>query len=254
MDTWKFFDITHRDHVVCNPVTVTKLDELIGYLDLPAPARVLDIACGKGELLLRVGERWAAPAGSGLHAVAVDLSPFCIADLRAAAAARLPEADVEMLLMDGAAYRAEPASFDLACCLGASWTFGGHPATLRYLAAAVRPGGLVLVGEPFWRAAPDPEYLAANGLSREDFGSHAGNVEAAVEEGLIPLLALVSSGDEWDRYESLQWRAAARWATANQDDSDVPEVIGRVERERRAYLRWGRECLGWALYLFERPG
>ena len=32
MDNWKFYDITHRDHVVCNPTSVQKLDELIALL------------------------------------------------------------------------------------------------------------------------------------------------------------------------------------------------------------------------------
>jgi len=28
MDMWKFFDITHRHHRFCNPISVEKLDEL----------------------------------------------------------------------------------------------------------------------------------------------------------------------------------------------------------------------------------
>lgn len=72
-------------------------------------------------------------------------------------------------------------------------------------------------------------------------------------EGLIPLLALVSNGDDWDIYETLQWRAAARYAALNSDDPDVPELLARVGRSRHEYLTWGRETLGWALYLFGRP-
>ena len=250
MDTWKFYDITHRDHVICNPTSAAKLDEVIGWLDLPPAARVLDIACGKGELLLRIAARLGGPDGSGFEAVAVDLSPFVIRDLRESAARRAPSARIETLTMDGADYRAEPASFDLASCLGASWTFGGHQATLRALAATVRPGGKVLVGEPFWKREPTAEYLESAQFKVEDFGSHLGNVDAGVAEGLVPWLALVSSGDEWDRYETLQWRATARYAAANPDDPDLPELLSRVERSRREYLRWGRETLGWALYLF----
>ncbi len=155
--------------------------------------------------------------------------------------------------MDGAAYRAEPGSFDLAVCLGASWTFDGHRGTLRALRDATRPGGQVLVGEPFWLKDPDPDYLSSAELERDEFGTHAGNVEVGIEEGLQPLLALVSDGDEWDRYETLQWRAAVRWAAAHPDDPDVPELLERVERGRREYLEHGRETLGWALYLFRVP-
>jgi SAM-dependent methyltransferase len=254
MDTWKFYDITHRDHVVCNPTSLAKLDELIELLDLAVVPRVLDIACGKGELLLRLAERWGrGPAGEGFRGIGIDISPFQIAELREAAARRAPAAHLELLEMGGADYPPEPASFDLACCLGASWIFGGHAGTLRALREATKPGGQVLVGEPFWCREPDPAYLASAGFRRDEFGTHAENVASGVAEGLTPLLALVSNGDEWDRYETLQWRAAARYAAANPDDPDVPELLSRVERSRHEYLTWGRDALGWAIYLFGRP-
>jgi hypothetical protein len=32
MDSWKFFDITYRDHLLCNPLNPDKIDEIIGLL------------------------------------------------------------------------------------------------------------------------------------------------------------------------------------------------------------------------------
>ena len=49
METWEFYDITHRDHLVCNPTSIEKLQRVIDLLDLPPEPRVLDIACGKGS-------------------------------------------------------------------------------------------------------------------------------------------------------------------------------------------------------------
>jgi SAM-dependent methyltransferase len=252
MDTWKFYDITHRDHVVCNPTSIQKLDELIGLLDLGPEPRVLDIASGKGEFIVRVAERFGGPAGRGIRGVAIDISPYCTADLRTAAARRIPAAEIEVLEMDGADYRPAAGTFDLASCLGAGWTFGGHRPTLRFLAQATRPGGCVVVGEPFWKREPVAEYLAWSGLRRDEYGSHAQNVEAGEAEGLVPWLALVSPDDDWDRYETLQWRAAARYADSHLEDPDVTELLTRVEKSRREYLNWGRDTLGWALYLFAK--
>ena len=250
MDRWKFYDITHRDHVICNPTSVTKFDELIGLLDLGPEPSVLDVASGKGEFIVRVAERFGGPAGQGVTGVAIDISPYCVADLRAKAASRIPAARLEVLEMDGGDYHPTAGTFGLASCMGGDWVYGGHRPTLRFLAQAARPGGLVVVGEPFWKKDPAPEYLAWSGLKRDQFGSHSQNVETGEAEGLIPLLTLVSSDDDWDRYETLQWRAAARFADSNPEDPDVTELLTRVAKNRKEFLSWGRDTLGWALYVF----
>ena len=140
MDTWKYYDITHRDHVVLNPTSPERLDELIGLLDLPPEPRVLDIGCGTGEWLVRLAEAQPGGTGSGFRGVGVDISPFFIARAREAAARRTPDAELELLEMGGADYQPEAGSFDLACCVGATWIFDGYLGTLRALARAVRPG------------------------------------------------------------------------------------------------------------------
>lgn len=153
--------------------------------------------------------------------------------------------------MDGGDFQPEaPHSFDLASCIGASWIFKGHAHTLEALIAMVRPGGWVVVGEPYWREEPSGEYLEASGCTREDFGSHWANAEAGEQQGLELVHTLVSSQDDWDRYEGLQWFATAEYARTHPDDPDVAEVVKRVETARAAYLRWGRDTLGWAIYLF----
>jgi SAM-dependent methyltransferase len=244
MDRWKFFDICHRDHVVCNPLSLAKLDELVTLADLSPGARVLDIACGKAELLLRLAERY------GVQGDGVDLSPYCVGDAREKAQVRVPDARLTFHEQDGGKFDAPPGSYDLAMCVGASWTFGGHRGTLRALSRFVRPGGLVVAGEPYWRKTPDSAYLIASGLEAAVFATHAGNLDIAVEAGLVPLYTLVSSEDDWDRYEALQWRAAERYAAANPDDPDVEEIVRRQRAARNAYLQWGRDTLGWAVYLF----
>jgi len=245
MDRWKYFDITHKNHLLCNPLSSAKLDELIALFDLPPGSRVVDIAMGKGELITRLVERY------DVEGVAVDLSPYCVADTRAKLRQRAPEAEITVLEIDGAAYRPEPpASFDLAACLGASWIFGGHRGTLAALQKFVRPGGLVVAGEPYWRREPPPAYLEAEEWKPDTFSSHHQNVQIGQALGLRLEYALTSTLDEWDRYEGLQWHAVAAYARAHPDDADLPIVQERIRRARETYLRWGRETLGWAVYLF----
>jgi len=75
-----------------------------------------------------------------------------------------------------------------------------------------KQGGLILVGEPFWIREPDEAYLAAENYTRDMFGTHYENVIAGEDEGLFPLYTLVSNQDDWDRYETLKWYAAEKYA------------------------------------------
>ena len=248
MDTWKYYDITHKHHLLCNPMSTGKLDEVLALFDLKPGDRVLDIACGKGETLVRLAERY------GISGAGVDISPYCVADAKRKLEGRAPNAEVEFLNMGGADYQPEkPESFDATMCIGASWVFKDHRGTLDALKDMTRPGGLLLVGEPFWAKEPEKAYLEFSEMPGDMWGSHRANVTIGEEEGLAPLYTAVSSHDDWDRYETLQWYAAARYATENPDDPDIPELLRRVARTRDEYLKWGRDTLGWALYLFRKP-
>ncbi len=108
------------------------------------------------------------------------------------------------------------------------------------------------MGEPYWQTAPSPEYLAAAGFRADEFGTHADNVAAGAREGLGAPYTLVSSEDDWDRHEALQWLATERYAAANPDDPDVPELLRRVRHDRDTYLSWSRKTPGWSMYLFRR--
>ncbi len=248
MDIWKYFDITHRDHVLCNPLGLAKLDELLSCCDLPAGGRAVDIACGKGEIIMRLVERY------GLSAVGVELSPFVVDEAEQHRQARLPDADLRFVCMNGADWSPEaPASLDLALCVGAEWVYGGLAQTARALRDMVRPGGQVIIGTPYWLGTPPAEYLEADGLTLDDFAPNLyESVRACESQGIEHLYSVVSSPDDWDRYEGLQWQAAERHARDHPDDPDLPEIRRRVAQAREVYLRWGRDHCNWALHLFRR--
>jgi cyclopropane fatty-acyl-phospholipid synthase-like methyltransferase len=76
MDNWKFFEITHREHVVCNPSSEEKLARMVELHRLPTAAKVVALACGKGEFLIRLAEAYR------VRGIGVDLSPFFTAEAR----------------------------------------------------------------------------------------------------------------------------------------------------------------------------
>lgn len=248
MDSWKFYDIIHRHHTVMNPVNETRLDHLFDLMQLRRDDRVVDIGSGKGEMLIRLAEKYH------VKGVGVDKSPYSIREATAHKRQRVPRADLKFLEMDGAYYKPETdASSKLAMCIGATWIYGGYGKTVNALAKMIRPSGFVMVGEPFWRRNPPQEYLEQAGFSADSFDTHEGNVATGESEGLRIVYTLVSSEADWDMYESLHWFAAAEYAITNPRDPDLEELTSRVSKDRESYLRWGRETLGWAIYLFRAP-
>lgn len=247
MDRWKYFGITHTDHTIMNPLSLEKTRELVGLLRLPEGGRVLDVACGKAEFLCLVAEAYK------VKATGIDLSPYTIKAARQNVETRGLAGRIELLHADGGKYQPDaPEGLDLASCIGASWVYENHAGTLKALSGMTRPGGLVLVGEPFWVTDPDPEYLKLIGADLSLCGSHAENVRIGEDVGLALLYTLVAGPDDWDRYEGLQWQAAERYAAEHPDDPDVEALLRAARSSRNAYLRWGRNCLGWAMYLFQK--
>jgi len=247
VDTWKFYDITHREHVFCDPMSIEKFEQLVALVRLRPDAHVLEIATGKGEFIIRLAERYS------VQGVGVDLSPYFLADAKRKHQKRVPDARLTFLEMDGADYEPEkPESFDLAACIGASWIYGGHRGTLKALEGMAAQESWIVVGEPYWRQEPEKEYLEAIGEERDSYGTHKENVEVGQEFGLELVYTLVSSQDDWDTYEGLQWYAAEEWAGGHLKDPDVEEVLKRARAGKAAYLRWGRETLGWAIYVFKK--
>lgn len=247
MDRWKYFGITHRDHIVCNPTSSAKLDELVDLLPLQSGSRVLDIACGKAELLLRIAERHDATG------VGVDISPYEVEAARQRVATRRLENRIEIVESDGAEYNAEPGSFDMMMCIGATWVWGGYRGTIEALKKIVVPGGLIAIGEPFKMKEPHEDYIAADPEFVPSLVTHGENVAIAQGAGLTLLYASVSNQDDWDRYEGLQTRAAELYATEHPEDPDVEELLKQRHEVDAVYLKWARDTLNWAVYLFRAP-
>jgi SAM-dependent methyltransferase len=247
MDLWKFYAVTHARHLICNPLSEQKLDEIIELLALPASARVLDIACGKGEFLRRTALRWACTG------VGVDISPFFVADARENMRAAALQPRVDIIEANAKDFAPAAHTFDVSVCFGASWIWNGFAGTLKALGSFTRPNGVVVVGEPFWRRPPSSEYLEAMNIPRDAYGTHKSNVVTGESLGFALLHSIVSNQDDWDRYEGYQWFGTEQYARQNPGDADAVEILARTRADRDQYLKWGRDELGWAVYLFAAP-
>jgi SAM-dependent methyltransferase len=246
MNPQKFSAIAHRDHDYMNPLSAAKIERLLDLLPLTEHSRVLDLGCGRAELALRIIERF------GSQVVAIDNSSLM---LDAALERAQWTGAVGRLHLDNVDIRdfvADPETFHLVVYLGAGGIDGGVPGILRKLREWTQPGGYVLVGEGYWKRKPASEYLAVLEGTEAEYLDHRGNVQAGLDAGLVPLHACVASDDEWDEYEWKYARSIERYVREQPDDPDAPAMLDRIRRWRDAYLRFGRDTLGFGGYLFHR--
>ena len=231
-----------------NPVNEDRLFELFDLLRLPVGSRVLDIGCGKGEMLIRLAEKYK------INGVGVEKSPYTFREALRRKAERAPGADLEFLELDGKDYHPKGELADLSMCIGASWIYGGYKKTLEALSKMTKPLGWIMVGEPYWRKNPPTIYLRRAKLKRRLFNTHHGNVKTCESLNLAPVYALDSSLEDWDKYEGLHWFAAREYAARHPEDPDLKEIVMRDSRDREDYLKYGRDSLGWAVYLSQKKG
>jgi SAM-dependent methyltransferase len=246
MDVLHQHEIAEAGHRIMNPFTDEKL-ELVGELcRWRRDTRLLDLGSGKGEMLCTWARR------HGIQGLGVDLSEVHVAAARARAA-HLGVADrVRFEQAEASTVEVEPGSFDAVACIGATWIGGGLAGTADLMRPALAPGGLLLIGEPFWREEPPGEAHAALDLGEEEFTSLPGTLERFEAAGLELLEMVLADGDSWDRYVAAQWWTVARWLDDHPDHRDAPEMRGYLDRSRRSHLAYGRRYLGWGVFVL-RP-
>lgn len=238
-------DVFHyRGQRYWGPLSVERMERTIERLQLPAGARVLDVGCGRAELLIRLIERYSVTA------LGVDRSPDALAIAGRQADERGAGDSLELVECDIAHYDAVEGSFDMVAWLGGPYIGEDFAATLSALAKWARPGAYVLFGNGFWSKTPSAEYIDATGISPGELGDHWANIARARERDLRLLYCGISSRDEWDEFEGGIHLEYERYAA---DHPDAPDPRGRLERQRRwfdAQQRWGRDTMGFGLYLF----
>ncbi|MBA2740469.1 MAG: class I SAM-dependent methyltransferase [Actinobacteria bacterium] len=241
----RYFVVAESAHELQNPTSKEKILEAGSLLGLGPDSRVLDVASGRGGPALFL----ASAYGCAIEGVEISPDFHGVADARIAAAGLANR--VSFKLADASKETFAPEAYDVALCLGASFVWGGLSGTLDALDPVVRPGGHIVVGEPYWRSLPLPEDYEDRSLP---FTTLEGTVDIIESGGLAVVSMLDSSLDDWDRYETQHWDALERWLAATPEHPDAGEIRARYEREKRNYLRHQRELLGWAIFVGRKQG
>ncbi|MGC9961276.1 MAG: methyltransferase domain-containing protein [Acidimicrobiales bacterium] len=242
VSVFRYHEISEESHRIMNPLSFEKLLVLGDLCRLGAGSRMLDLACGKGEMLCQFAERFGAVG------VGIDVNLPFLADARARAVDLGVEGSVTFVEGDASKPLAVSGLFDVVSCIGATWIGGGFSGTLRMMRQWLAPDGTLLVGEVYWQREP-PQSLRDTYEEGEGFADLAGTLQRAEAGGLDLVEMVLASPDDWDRYSASQWLNVADWLTANPDDPDAPKIRETRDTSRRRYLAEERECLGWGVFM-----
>lgn len=244
----KFHEIAEGSHRILNPFNPEKYELLGEICAFQKGQNLLDLACGKGEML----SQWALKYG--ITGTGVDLSTVFLG----AAQQRIRELGVSnrinLIESEGAAYMASVKPvFDTVCCIGATWIGNGLKGTIDLLKPALKdPNGLILIGEPFWLDPPPVEAITPMAGTAEMYTTLAGTLQRFEDSGLELIEMVLANQDTWDRYEASQWKTCHQWLQENPEDPDHAALSEWIASNRRQYLTWGRRYFGWGVFVLKQ--
>jgi SAM-dependent methyltransferase len=232
VDLKDYWAIAEADIEIQNPVTDRKLRLLDDYCDIRDGLRVLDVGCGKAWLMRQWADRYAIE-GTGL-----ELNP---AFLDFARRRRPGRGRIDYVEGPAEDFVAEPNSYDVVLCLGATFALGGFVQAVEWMVAATRPGGAVVVGDLTLKHRPavnTHQHLPLDAI--ESLG--------VVQRHGAEVSAMISASDaDFERYASHHRHATLRWARQHPDHPDRDEVLDKSRDGWDYNLRTIRPMLGWTV-------
>ena len=237
-----FFDlvnISERYLEIVNPSTPEKILAVGEILGIGQDSRIIDFGCGYGEVLALWAERF------GISGIGIDIREHVCNRAKNKMHKQGIAERIKIVCVNAAEYPFEKHGFDVALCIGASFIWNGYRPTVRAMKKAIHTTGKLVVGEPYWLKGGVPSEYA------EQYPVHIENelLQITREEGFDLEYVVRSSHDDWDRYEAGNWYGLIRWIEENPDHPERQDVIDHLHKSQDDYLKYGREYLGWAMYV-----
>lgn len=238
-----FHEIASKTIRILNPFTEDQL-MLLGEVCCLSPGMAqLDLACGKGEMLCQWAQKYE------ISGIGVDISSVFLDEAKRRAEELEVTEKLEFVQGDAEKYAQEAHDFDVVSCIGATWIGHGLIGTLELMKPALKPDGLLLVGEPYWVEQPPEEAYAALDINKDDYVSLAGTLNRFESSGMRLVEMVIADQHGWDRYEAPQWMAVDNFLRTDPDYHDAKALYEWTSNNRRSYLEYGRRYFNWGVFV-----
>lgn len=231
------FEALHHLHTICNPMRSAELSAVVDALAPEDRDRAVDVACGHGDLLLDMARR------ASIDGVGVDLSPWVVLRARDRASNLNLSGTLQWWLGDG---RSVPRThrWDIATCLGGSWIWHGFEGTTRALAARLRPGGRLAVGDLRLRDPADRERLQEAGAPEAATASSVEQRALLNRLDLEVITEIVAPDAAWEGYHHQVIASADAYAKEHPDADYRALAATWMEDFQR-----DRQTLAWSVWI-----
>jgi len=240
MNFFDFVDISEKYLELINPFTAEKILTIGEYLGLKEDSLVIDFGSGNAEVLALWGKYL------GISGIGIDIREHACNRARKKLEEMGFGSRIQIECKDASKYEFEKHSYDVAACIGASFIWGGYQNTIRSMKEAVKPGGKLAIGEPYWISDHTPEEYVK---SEPNVHTEMELFNITREEGFDIMFMVRSSHDDWDSYEALNWYGLVKWIDENPKHPERQEVIDHLHKSQEEYFRYGRQYLGWAVFI-----
>jgi SAM-dependent methyltransferase len=203
-------------------------------LGLARDSLLLDVPCGKGEAIIRLG------SATGCRTVGVDRSPELARRAAAKVGAKNLAAPAQVILGDGGRTPFPDGTFDACVSIGGPSCIGGHTIrdALTEQVRVIKPGAFLVVTDMFRNVAHPNPWI---GPDHPDVG---GWWDLLWSVGLRVVFFEHFEVSAWDEYHAPMRELVAEARRERHDDSDEMRWADEVEREIEMDLPPG----AWADY------
>ena len=242
----RFREIAESNLTIQIPLYLDKLLLLGRACGLKEGMNVLDLSCGKGEAL----SQWASHYE--INGVGVDSSFKFIADAQKRAYMLDVGNKITFIQGDAVDYPQEHHQFDVVTCL--HLISDTLESTIELMRTALKDGGKLIVGDAFWISKPTEIVYNALNVLPETFSSLGDLLDRFDAMGFELVEMALATHENLDEYETSQWQAVTQFIDDNPNDSEALTWQNAVSENKRSYLHFGRQYMGWGAFVLKQSG